>query len=357
MNNNNLYCIILAGGKGRRLWPCSRTDMPKQFVDFFGTGRTQLQQTYDRFRKFLPANHIFVSTNIRYRDIVAEQLPEIESCNILSEPIWRNTGPSIAWAAHRIYYFNNNASLIVAPSDQLIINEEAFCKDVLGGYEYVAKNDVVLTMGVIPTRPEPGYGYLQAGEERGQNIFEVQSFTEKPDRTFAQMFIDSGEFYWNTGLYMAKASHLLDCFRPILPHILRTIDVADDSFSVEDENNFIMESFSSYPNISIEKGVIDKAEKVSVMKCNFGWADVGSWHGVYEASEGDGDENVVIDSDVILENSHRNIIKVPKGHLAVVNGLDGYIVVEKNDVLLICPREDSSALIRKYSTEAELRGV
>lgn len=354
---NNLYCIILAGGKGRRLWPCSRTEMPKQFIDFFGTGRTQLQQTYDRFRRFLPANHIFVSTNIRYRNIVAEQLPEIEACNILPEPIWRNTAPSIAWAAHRIYYFNNDASLIVAPSDQLIINDEAFCDDVLTGYEYVSENEVVLTMGVTPTRPEPGYGYLQAGDEEVHNIYKVQSFTEKPDRSFAQMFIDSGEFYWNTGLYMAKASHLLDCFRPILPHILRTIDVAADDFSVEDENNFIMESFSSYPNISMEKGVIDKADKVSVMKCHFGWADVGSWHGVYEAIDGDADENVVIDSDVILENSHRNIIKVPKGHLAVVNGLDGYIVVEKNDVLLICPREDSSALIRKYSTEAELRGV
>jgi len=352
---NNLYCIILAGGKGRRLWPCSRTEMPKQFIDFFGTGRTQLQQTYDRFRQIIPAKHIFVSTNVRYHDIVAQQLPEIEDCNILPEPIWRNTAPSIAWAAHRIFHFNNDASLIVAPSDQLIINEEAFREDVLKGYEYVDKNNVVLTMGVTPTRPEPGYGYLQLGHEEGNNIYKVQSFTEKPDRAFAKMFIESGEFYWNTGLYMSKASHLLDCFRDILPPILRSVNASSDVFSVADENNYIIEKFSSYPNISMEKGVIDKAEKVCVMKCGFGWADVGSWHGVYEACEGDSNNNVVVDSDVILENSRNNIIKVPKGHLAVINGLEGYIVVEKDDVLLICPKEDSSALIRKYSTEAELR--
>lgn len=352
---NNLYCIILAGGKGRRLWPCSRPDMPKQFIDFFGTGRTQLQQTYDRFRKILPSNHIFVSTNTNYKDIVHEQLPDLELCNILPEPIWRNTAPSVAWATHRIYHFNEEASIVVVPSDQLIINEEAFATDIMTGFQFVANNNQVLTLGVKPTRPEPGYGYIQAGNEIADNMFEVQSFTEKPDRDFARMFIESGEFFWNSGIFMSKASHLLDCFREMLPAILRNIDVKDTNFTTDDENAYIQQNFPSYPNISMEKGILDRSDDVNVLICHFGWADVGSWHGIYEATEHNNGENVVLDSDAILDNSRNNIIKLPKDHLAVINGLNGYIVAEKDGVLLICPREDSSALIRKYSAEVELR--
>lgn len=354
-STKDLYCIILAGGKGRRLWPCSRPDMPKQFIDFFGTGRTQLQQTYDRFRKFLPSNHIFISTNISYRNIVCEQLPELEQCNILAEPIWRNTAPSVAWATHRIYHFNENASVVVVPSDQQVINDEAFINDMMVGYDFVSNNDKVLTLGVKPTRPDPGYGYIQMGNELSENVFDVQSFTEKPDRDFARMFIESGEFFWNTGIFMARASFLLDCFRSILPVILRAVDAKDDNFTTEDENRYINEQFPSYPNISMEKGILDKCDNVGILTCHFGWADIGSWHSIYESSEKNNGENVVMDSDVILDNSSNNIIKVPKGHLAVINGLNGYIVVEKDDVLLICPKEDSSTLIRKYSAEVELR--
>lgn len=356
MNNlDNLYCLILAGGKGRRLWPESRVELPKQFIDIFGTGRTQLQQTWDRFRNILPASHILVSTNMQYRDKVKEQLPEIDDANVLAEPIWRNTAPSIAWGAHRICTYNPEASLIVAPSDQQIIGEEQFAEDVAKGYEFVSKHDYLIVMGVKPTRPEPGYGYIQIDDELEQDIYRTRSFTEKPEREFAQMFMDSGEFFWNTGIVIVKAEYLLNILRGILPPVLRNLNAADDSFSVEDENKHVAENFPRYPNVSFEQGVLEKAEDVGVLQCHFGWADMGTWHGIYESMHKTDGDNVVLDSDVIIDNSHNNIIKVPKGHLAVINGLDGYIVVEKNNVLLICPREDSSALIRKYSAEVEIR--
>lgn len=354
-NTNNLYCLILAGGKGRRLWPESRAEMPKQFLDIFGIGRTQLQQTWDRFRKFLPASHILISTCKDYLDIVKTQIPEAESANILAEPLSRNTAPSIAWGTHRVFIYNQNASVVIAPSDQQVIGEDSFRQDVEKGYHFVEDNEALLVLGVKPTRPEPGYGYIQMDEEGEDNIYKVRSFTEKPDRDFAKMFMESGEFLWNTGIVMAKASYLLDNFRALLPPVLRNLDARADDFSVDDENRYVEERYPLYPNMSFEQGVLEKSETTNVMHCHFGWADLGTWHSIYEAEHKVKGDNVVLDSDVILENSHDNIIKVPKGHLAVINGLDGYIVVEKGDVLLICPREDSSALIRKYSAEVEMR--
>jgi len=354
-NHNNLYCLILAGGKGRRLWPESRTDMPKQFLDIFGTGRTQLQQTWDRFRKILPASHILVSTSKNYSDIVKEQLPELSKSNILAEPLWRNTAPSIAWGTHRAFIYNPDASVIIAPSDQQIIGNEEFAQDIEKGYHFVAENEAMLVLGVKPTRPEPGYGYIQIDEEKEDDIYKVRSFTEKPDRDFAKMFMESGEFLWNTGIVMAKASYLLERFRELLPPVLRTLDARSADFTIEDENRYVEERFPLYPNISFEQGILEKSSAANVMHCHFGWADFGTWHGIFEAEHKSKGDNVILDSDVILDNSHDNIIKVPKGHLAVINGLDGYIVVEKGDILLICPREDSSALIRKYSAEVEMR--
>ncbi len=352
---NNLYCLILAGGKGRRLWPESVVDMPKQFIDFFGTGRTQLQQTYDRFRRFLPSDHIFISTNVSYKDIVAGQLPELPQDNILAEPIWRNTGPSIAWGAFRMNRLNNDSIIIVAPSDHHVINEDAFKRNVLKGAEFAAVNNTILTMGVVPTRPEPGYGYIQFKGRVEEGIYSIRSFTEKPDREFAKVFLESGEFFWNTGMFMSSTRNLLNCMRILLPPRFNTLSEKRESLSIEAENEYIKEYFPLCPNVSMEQGIIEKTPDVNVMKCDFGWADLGTWHAIYEAERCNDGDNVVLDSDVILDNAHGNIIKIDKGRLAVINGLNGYIVVEKGNTLLICPREDSSALIRKYSAEVENR--
>ena len=315
INDNNNYCVILAGGKGRRLWPCSRSNYPKQFIDFFGVGRTQLQQTFDRMAKIVPADHIYINTNEEYVNLVKEQLPEVSADNILAEPIHRNTAPSMAWANHRISMMNPDACVITTPSDQAIFNEEAFRENVFEGLAFVAENNHFLTMGVKPTRPEPGYGYIQMGDVCSDNIYHVQSFTEKPERDFAKIFMESGEFYWNTGLFLSNVSYLRECFCKILPPVLRDYDKKYPEFSVETENAYMKESFSSYPNISVDFGILEKPSNVCVMRCDFGWADLGTWHSIYEAMQkGEGD-NVIVDSDVLMENCSNTVVKVPRASL------------------------------------------
>lgn len=352
---DNAFCVILAGGKGRRLWPCSREEYPKQFIDFFGTGRTQLQQTYDRFARIIPREHIYINTNQDYAHLVREQLPELAEDNLMVEPIHRSTAPSVAWACHRVGRVCPTANLIVSPSDQAVHNEEAFRENIIEGLQFVGTHDGLLTMGVRPTRPEPGYGYIQLGEALNDHLFKVQSFTEKPEREFARMFVESGEFYWNTGLFLSSTRYLLNCFDILLPVVLRRLIADTPNFTIEEENEFIRENFPSYPNLSIDYGILEKSENVYVMKCDFGWADLGTWHSIYEAMQRSEDDNVVIDSDVILEDCRRNVIKLPKGRLAVINGLDGYIIAEKGNVLLICKKEDSSALVRKFVNEVGLK--
>ncbi len=358
IENNNfqqLYVLILAGGKGRRLWPESSVDKPKQFIDFLGSGSTQLQDTYARFRAFLPPERILISTNIIYKNLVKEQLPEVADDNILAEPIWRNTAPSTAWGAYRVFNLDKDAVIVVAPSDHHVINQEAFVADIEKGVRFASENNSLLTLGVKPTRAEPGYGYIQIEKEVAEGIYSVRSFTEKPEREFAKMFVESGEFFWNTGMLISNARHLLKCLHTHIPSIFEELNMIDHELTIEEENNYVMEHFPQYPNCSIEEGVIEKTDEVNVLKCAFGWADFGTWHSIYEAESKVEGDNVVLSSDVILDNAHNNIIKIPRGHLAVVNGLNGFIVVEKGDTLLICPKEDSSALIRKYSAETEIR--
>ena len=352
----NFYCVILAGGKGRRLWPCSREHFPKQFVDFFGVGRTQLQQAFERFVKILPKENIYINTNEAYLDLVHAQLPEVADDHIMAEPIYRNTAPSVAWATHRIARINKDACLIVAPSDQTVLNEEVFRSDLLEALEFVSNNDCLLTMGVKPTRPEPGYGYVQLGEHSGiDDIFKVQSFIEKPEREFAHMLMESGEWYWNTGIFLSNVHFLKESLSNQLPPVLRTFDDNNPEWTITAEEAFMKENFPSYPNLSIDFSILEKSDHVYLKKCDFGWADMGTWHDIYEASQKGDDDNVIINSDVYIENSHNNIIKIPKDRLAVINGLDGYIVAEEGNVLLICKKEDSSALIRKYVAEVQMK--
>lgn len=354
-NPKNNYCVILAGGKGRRLWPWSREQFPKQFIDFFGCGRTQLQQTFDRFSKIVPHENIFVNTNINYADKVKEQLPELPEQNIMVEPIHRNTAPSAAWTTHRIMHMNPDACVVITPSDQFVQNEEMFAKNINEGLDFVSDHDCILTMGVKPTRPEPGYGYIQTGEPMGDNVYMVRSFTEKPEHDFAKIFMESGEFYWNTGLFFTNARYGFSRFCEILPPVLRNFDEQHPDYTVENEKNFIRENFPSYPNLSLDYGFLEQTDNVAVMKCEFGWADLGTWHSIYEAiHKGEGD-NVVVDSDVMIDDAHNNVIKLPKDRLAIINGLDGFIVAEKDNVLLICKKEDSSALVRKFVNEVQMK--
>lgn len=354
--NNQNYCVILAGGKGRRLWPCSREDKPKQFVDFFGVGRTQLQQTFDRFARILPKENIIICTNREYAPIVREQLGDLHEENLMVEPVNRGTAPSVAWADMRICRRNLRANVVITPSDQFVLNEEAFYQNIAEAFDFVTHHNHLLTMGVQPTRPEPGYGYIQKGEPtEDPDIFSVQSFTEKPERSFAKMFMESGEFLWNTGLIFASARYLNECFHRLFPDVLARFDAQMANYTIEQEMAFVNEHYPAYPNLSIDQGVLERCEDVCVMRCDFGWADLGTWHAIYECmSKGDGD-NVIVDSLVFTEDSYNNVIKLPKGRLGVINGLDGYIVAEEGNVLLICKKGDSSALVRKYVNEIQIK--
>lgn len=357
LKENNNYCVILAGGKGRRLWPCSREYCPKQFLDFFSTGRTLLQQTYDRMSSFIPAENIYVSTHQDYTHFVEEQIPLLNKDNILSEPIFRNTAPSVAWATTRISHIDENARLVVVPSDQAVFKDDVFADNIIEGLDFVGLNDCLLTMGVKPTRPEPGYGYIQIGEPvKNRHVFKVKSFTEKPDREFAKMFMDSGEFYWNTGLFMSNIHYLRECLKKVFPiESVLIREHKEGDYSIEKETAFVHEYYPYSPNLSLEDGLLDRNDNVYVMRGDFGWADLGMWHSIYESMRKEPGDNVVIGSKVIIEDSHNNIIKLPDDHMGIINGLDGCIVAEKGNVLLICKKEDSSALIRKYINEVQVK--
>ena len=353
---SNNYCIILAGGRGKRLWPSSRMERPKQFVDFFGTGRTQLQSTFDRIAHILPKENIFVCTCKEYEHLAKEQLPELAGNRIMTEPVNRNTAPAVAWAGVCIHRECADANIVVVPSDQIIINEEAFRKNVTDGLQFVSKNNIILTMGIKPSRPEPGYGYIQVGESSlFTGINKVQSFTEKPEREFATMFMNSGEFLWNTGMFLMNVNHMHDFFIDVIkdmPYRMANLLTID---SEAERQQYVIDHFPAYPNLSMDKAALEMSDNVYVMQCDFGWADMGTWHAVYEYMQKQENDNVVIDSEVIMEDCKGNIIKLPKGHVGVINGLEGYIVAEEGDVLLICKKSDSSSLIRKYVNEVGIR--
>ena len=350
------FGVILAGGRGKRLWPCSREAVPKQFIDFFGTGRTQLQATYDRIVKMLPIDHIYVCTCREYLEMSREQLPDVPERNFIVEPINRNTAPSVAWAAMRILKREPEGNVIIMPSDQMVLNEASFTHSVELGFSYVSENDVLMVMGVKPTRPEPGYGYIQMGDLSCKlEVYAVKSFTEKPEREFATMFMNSGEFYWNTGIFLSKVSYLLTSFEKIFPEVLRPLRYEKVNYTYEEEMEFVARNYPRYPNLSLDYAILEQSRNVFVMQCDFGWADLGTWHAIYESMSKVEGDNVVIDSRVELEDCSNNVIKLPKGKIGVFNGLEGYIVADSEDVLLVCRKNDDSSFIRKYVSEIGLK--
>ena len=357
MNTKN-YCIILAGGKGKRLWPSSRDNKPKQFIDFFGLGRTQLQATYDRFVKIMPKDNILITTNQEYAAMVKEQLPDLPDDNIVIEQVNRNTAPSVAWGMLKIANRDIDARVIVSPSDLFVLNEQAFDDNVNTALDLVGEHNVVITMGVKPTRPEPGYGYIQLGEPTPtKDVYHVSSFTEKPEREFAQVFVDSGEFYWNTGMFLSNITTFIKACEKLFVELTSLIKEKLRPEEVTPPNllNFLTQYYSSFTNLSIDYGVLERLDNVCVMKCYFGWADLGTWHSIYECLRRGEDDNVVIDSNVILENCKQNVIRIPKEKLAVINGLEGFIVAEHDNVLLICKKGDTSGLMRKYVNEVQMK--
>ena len=382
MTSNN-YCVIMAGGVGSRFWPFSRNQKPKQFLDFFGTGRSLLQMTIDRFRPIVPIENILIVTNVLYRDQVLEQIPDLTPEQVLCEPARRNTAPCIAYAAARIKAMERDryavrsqtatlsdrpagcettskARIVVAPSDHLILQEETFRQTIQQGFDFIDNHDALLTLGMKPTRPETGYGYIQMGEEAtgdeatGKGICKVKAFTEKPNLELAKVFLQSGDFLWNSGIFIWSLDSILNAFQEFLPEMANKFAEGDTLMGTPEEDAFIQQMFPTCPSISIDYGVMEKAKNVHVIPSDFGWSDLGTWGSLYDLSDKDENENVSLHSDAIYYDSHGNIVTLPKGHLAVVQGLQDCIVAESNGVLLICKR-DAEQQIRQFFMDADVK--
>ncbi len=352
--NKDNFCVIMGGGIGSRFWPFSRKTLPKQFLDFFGTGRSLLQQTFDRFNKLIPAENILVVTNDLYADLVKEQLPELAPDQILLEPMRRNTAPCIAWAAYHIRALNPNANIVVAPSDHLILKESEFLNSIEKGLEYVSQSERLLTLGIKPNRPETGYGYIQIDEPAEYNFYKVKTFTEKPELELAKIFVESGEFYWNSGLFMWNVNTILKSVTTLLPELSSKLEQGKELYGTHKEKAFIDENFPACPNVSIDFGIMEKADNVYVSLGDFGWSDLGTWGSLYDLSAKDDDGNVSLKCQSLLYNSNNNIVALPENKLAVIEGLDGYLVAESDNVLLICKKDEEHS-IRKYVNDAQIK--
>ncbi len=348
------YCVILAGGIGSRLWPVSRAGKPKQFLDLFGSGRTLLQQTYDRFAEIIPHEHIYISTNKQYVDLVHEQLPQIPDEQILAEPIRRNTLPCAAWATSKIASICPNANIVVSPADQLILREDKFRQNILQGLHFVSQTEGILTVGIKPSRPDTGYGYIQVEEDVEEGGFsQVKSFTEKPSLDFAKMFMESGEFYWNTGLFLWNAQVLLRTLNQMAPEYIHEINMQAEH-EHKGLNEYLPNCFSTLPNLSLDFGVLERCREVYVQIGSFGWADLGNWWSIHDDASCDDQGNVVLDSEVMFYQSSGNVVKMPKGRIAIIDGLNNFVVAEEGNVLMICPKSDASAM-RRMMTDAQMK--
>ena len=390
----NNYCVIMAGGVGSRFWPYSREEKPKQFLDFFGTGRSLLQMTVDRFRPLIPIENMFIVTNVAYKQLIMEQVPDMAESQILCEPARRNTAPCIAYAtAHiraicrRRYNLSPalpsregeknddplgidwtrpemQANIVVAASDHLILEEEKFRETISKAFDFVSRNDAICTLGMQPTRPETGYGYIQyrktspqpspQGRENGllcsEGIYPVKTFTEKPDLEMAKVFLNSGDFLWNSGIFIWSLKTISEAFRDHLPEVADRFREGEMKMGTAEEEPFIEEIFPKCPSISIDYGVMEKAENVFVIPSSFGWSDLGTWGSLYELSEKDGNGNVSLHSDAHFYEATGNVVVLEKGKVAIVQGVNDMIIAEQGGALLICKKSEEQR-IKQFVSE------
>ena len=349
------YCVIMGGGIGSRFWPFSRESYPKQFLDFFGVGRSLLQMTVDRFANIIPMENIYIVTNEKYADLVKEQLPLFHERQILLEPARRNTAPCIAFAAYHIRQRNPNANIVVAPSDHLILKENEFLTAIGKGLEFIRDHDALLTLGIKPSRPETGYGYIQSSDTLIGNFTKVKSFTEKPDIELAKVLVESGEFFWNSGIFLWNVNAIISAIHKFLPEISSRFDLGAAIFNTPKEKAFINVHYPYCPNISIDYGIMEKANNVYMQCVDFGWADLGTWGSLFDIANRDKENNAVLKTRALLYECKNNIIALGDNkRLAIVQGLEDYIVAENGNVLLICKKEDEQR-IKLFIADAKLK--
>ena len=397
----------MAGGIGSRFWPFSRADKPKQFLDFFGTGKSLLQMTVDRFRPLIPIENVFIVTNVAYKDTILKQVPDLSESQILCEPARRNTAPCIAYATAHIralclqkaYGFTKDegkqyegfakagkikggnsslpnyqdidwsrpemqANIVVAASDHLILEEEKFRQTIQKAFDFVGSNKAICTLGMQPTRPETGYGYIQfvadksdevKGERlkvKGDGIYPVKTFTEKPNLEMAKVFLQSGDFLWNSGIFIWNLQTISEAFRYLLPEVADRFREGELLMGTEKEEAFIEDIFPKCPNISIDYGIMEKADNVYVIPSSFGWSDLGTWGSLYELSEKDEQKNVSLHSEALFHEARGNIVTLEPGKLAIVQGVDDMIIAEQKGVLLVCKKAEEQR-IKEFVAEAQ----
>ena len=350
MNENN-YVAIMAGGIGSRFWPVSRLDYPKQFLDLLNLGKTLIQSTYDRFAKYIPNENIYVVTSLQYKKIVEEQLPQLRPENILCEPSRKNTAPCIAYVSYKLHQLNAKSNLICAPADHLILDDTSFRKVSLEALEFTEKNNALITLGIKPLSPNTGYGYIQHEQYAvSDNIYKVKTFTEKPDIELAKKFIISGDFLWNAGIFVWRTESIIMAFEKHLPEMHEIFDGAKKELITSGERAAIDLIYPQCVNISIDYGILEKANNVYVIPSAFGWSDLGTWGSAYENLEKDNLENAVAGDNVILFDSTKNMIHSHNDKLILLQGLDDFIVVDTEDVLLVCKKEQEQH-IKEYVAE------
>ncbi|MES2775123.1 MAG: mannose-1-phosphate guanylyltransferase [Bacteroidota bacterium] len=349
--NQHHYVCIMAGGIGSRFWPMSRTKLPKQFLDILNTGETLLQATYKRFAAFIPEKNIFIVTSTDYTELVRQQLPQALDANILSEPSRKNTAPCVAYMAYKLMQADPKAAFIVAPSDHLIMDQKAFVKVCLEALNFVNKHSALLTLGIQPTYPNTGYGYIQYEQQAvTSNVYQVKIFTEKPNLELAKTFLASGDFLWNAGIFVWQAKHIITAYEKYLPEIAEIFATEKDNFNTETEQEAIERIYPQCVNISIDYGIMEKADNVYIIPSSFGWSDLGTWNSAYENMDKDSYGNAVNGKQVMVIDATQNMVHTDEKKLVVLQGLDDFIIVDTKDVLLICKREKEQE-IKEFTAE------
>lgn len=343
MNVKN-YVFIMAGGIGSRFWPQSRQTCPKQFIDILGVGKSLLQLTYDRFLKVVPAENIYIVTNIEYLQLILDHLPGINRSNILCEPVRNNTAPCIAYAAFKALALDPEACMVVAPSDHFILNEAQFVSDIKESLDVVAREEIILTLGIKPTRPDTGYGYIKFERNTGSRISKVQRFMEKPVYEKAVEFLQEGNYVWNAGIFICNVRTILRAFEKYTPEIYQIFLDGASYYNTPGEQDFINTNYGRSPNISIDYAIMEKAENVSTMEVDFGWSDLGTWASLFQVMEKNDQNNVVTAGPHYLEETADCVIQLPTEKLAVIRGLKDFIVIDNDNVLLIYPKAEEQEI-------------
>ncbi|WP_299672937.1 mannose-1-phosphate guanylyltransferase [uncultured Polaribacter sp.] len=351
IENKNYYAVIMAGGVGSRFWPMSTSNFPKQFHDMLGVGQSLIQRTFERINDVVPSKNILIATNKRYEALVLEQLPRTTKKQLLLEPAMRNTAPCILYAALKIHAKNPDAVMLVAPSDHWIDDENEFSKNIKIAFDACSEQDILMTLGIQPDAPNTGYGYIQFEKETSA-IKKVKNFTEKPNLETAKKFLESGDYLWNAGIFVWSAKSIIKAFKNTLPEMVAILDDGNNVYNTDFEDDFIKNNYTKCKNISIDFGIMEKATNVHVLPVDFGWNDLGTWGSLYNKLEKDDTQNAVVGANTIFRDATGNMIKTQSGKRVVIQGLSDFIIVEKEDVLLICPKKDEQE-IKQIVTEVK----